>query len=540
MKFHKFSNNFILIESLILGILLSFFAYFIINPTFNSLEYNYPIFESIANFYKGSPGLQNDYFSSISSEWNAYYTFTKILYLLPEWSWKYLYASYWLLCIFIYSLAIRIAVSDIKDFKQRNFITISTLLIFLLSSRIEISLFGANVANFGAFIVGDNTLIYDFAQPQMLSSSLVMVFLLSYVFRPAMLETRRGMASAGLLLGICGLFHVHMYILGTSVIVYASLIWRSDAFKNVIIILLISACVSSFNFVPLLIQIISQDDAQGIFSYIDISGYFRHPHHLIPSLFSKPTWLLLMFFVALMFIALSVKTDEPLQTFITNVILPISVFFCLIGYVFVEIYQIQIIGKLQLYRILLLLKFFVVIYIVKQATLTNSKVLHFVFAMIFIASTSIYVFKNIGSDENVKNFESSRILLNIIEQEVPENKSIINFLPKDDKFISSVASIAKRAVFYDNQRFPFGSGYNEWFERYIINLNLQISEIEDIKTFGKLGDQLLAQLTFSEIQSIMDDLKLEYALLGKDVEIPPSILIAQVGERRLINIRDSN
>ena len=175
-----------------------------------------------------------------------------------------------------------------------------------------------------------------------------------------------------------------------------------------------------------------------------------------------------MFFVALA-IALSVETDEPLQIFITNVILPISVFFCLIGYIFVEIYQIQIVGKLQLYRILLLLKFFVVIYIVKQATLTNSKVLHYVFAMIFIASTSIYVFKNIGSDENVKNVESSRILLNIIEQEVPENKSIINFLPKDDKLVSSVASIAKRAVFFDNQRFPFGSGYNEWFERYIIN-----------------------------------------------------------------------
>ena len=75
MKFHKFSNNFILIESLILSILFKFLLTIINLPlTVWSITIQYL---KVLLFYKGSPGLQNDYFSSISSEWNAYYTLLK-------------------------------------------------------------------------------------------------------------------------------------------------------------------------------------------------------------------------------------------------------------------------------------------------------------------------------------------------------------------------------------------------------------------------------------------------------------------------------
>ena len=99
---------------------------------------------------------------------------------------------------------------------------------------------------------------------------------------------------------------------------------------------------------------ISGNTSSGLISnqeFVYLYGYLRHPHHIIPSHFPIQTWRSFIFLMASGILGIqssdSLHSEDKQRLFIVIVT---SLLTLLIGYIFVEIYPLALIAKLQLAR----------------------------------------------------------------------------------------------------------------------------------------------------------------------------------------------
>ncbi len=99
---------------------------------------------------------------------------------------------------------------------------------------------------------------------------------------------------------------------------------------------------------------ISGNTSSGLISnqeFIYLYGYLRHPHHIIPSHFPIQNWRSFIFLMASG--VLCIKSSDSLHSEDKQrllIVILTSLFTLLIGYIFVEIYPVALIAKLQLAR----------------------------------------------------------------------------------------------------------------------------------------------------------------------------------------------
>ena len=193
-------------------------AFLIINPEFIN-GFNYPIFETIALARQGSNHLLDDPFIAASLDWNSYQVFISVLTILDVGDWKYFYAFWYGISVIILASATYL-ISDVflkKQYgpnvnisaKKHLFLTtaVSLLSLIFIFSTHYFRPFG-----YGTIIPGDNAIVYNFAQPQMLATAFSFLLLgLDLSWHPKSRYAKSVIFT--LIIAVIWLIHLHMAIL---------------------------------------------------------------------------------------------------------------------------------------------------------------------------------------------------------------------------------------------------------------------------------------------------------------------------------------
>jgi hypothetical protein len=127
--------------------------------------------------------------------------------------------------------------------------------------------------------------------------------------------------------------------------------WKNKNFLRAILALITFGGLACFVFLPM---IISRNTNSGIISdseFIYLYGYLRQPHHIIPSAFAFSEWRnYICFIIAGILFIQSVDKLHSQDKHQLLIPIIISCLALLVGYIFVEIYPIALVAKLQLAR----------------------------------------------------------------------------------------------------------------------------------------------------------------------------------------------
>lgn len=114
---------------------------------------------------------------------------------------------------------------------------------------------------------------------------------------------------------------------------------------------LILGTMASLVYVPMTIAGHTGSESLSSAEFVYIYGHVRHPHHIIFSTFGWESWINLILFMVggllCINIADSLRAEDKIKL---SLVIGASAFALLLGYVFVEIYPIAFIAKLQLAR----------------------------------------------------------------------------------------------------------------------------------------------------------------------------------------------
>lgn len=111
--------------------------------------------------------------------------------------------------------------------------------------------------------------------------------------------------------------------------------------------------------------------------YTQILGYFRHPHHYIPSQFGLFGWVIFIsYFISLVYMIFVLRKSYSQFSIIVNLLLYLCLMM-IVGYVFVEIYPIKIVVTLIPYRSL------------------------WIFPLIYMGIYGLYIFKKLENRDNL-------------------------------------------------------------------------------------------------------------------------------------------
>lgn len=158
---------------------------------------------------------------------------------------------------------------------------------------------------------------------------------------------------AYLMFGLACLVHFLVGLL-PGLMMASLLILESFQRKNLhkaILPLFILIAFASLIYIPMLLTGTTSTGQLSSQEFVYLYGYLRVPHHIIPSAFPIQTWRNFIFFVIASI--LCIKTSDSLDSknkvnFV--ILIGTSLLALLIGYVFVEVYPISLVAKLQLAR----------------------------------------------------------------------------------------------------------------------------------------------------------------------------------------------
>ena len=310
---------------------------------------NYVIYQSLIRRYKDVTYLSNDWWLNVSEKINGYYGFTKFFSLFPLELIPILFYIIWIGSIVAYGW-IFIHISK-KLFNKNKYLLFGMIsfIIGVVSYRIPIK------PAWGLFALGDNDYLYSFLNPQTIG--------LVFGFISLFLLLDNKYIWSGISIGLSIIFHIntgqHFLIISFMI----ALFLKSIDFKQYLITVIFGFLVGTPNLLPIILdQLSTKEPSQ--YSFIMISGGFRHPHHLLPS-----TWPFIhyLFFFSLLVLAVLgyIKKDNKNsydQAFV--IILYSSAILLLCGWIFVEIVPIDFIGKSQLFRLTVILKIILIPYAV--------------------------------------------------------------------------------------------------------------------------------------------------------------------------------
>jgi hypothetical protein len=202
----------------------------------------------------------------------------------------------------------------------------------------------------------------EYLTPNALAFSLILLAL-SFVFS-------KKWVLAGLLLGLASLIHPlagpESALLFFSYAALEQLATNKFQWKKYSAFLIGAFIFAMFATLSLAPFFLNKSDGLDAKTFIGIYAHFRAPHHIIPSIFMHPAernlaikLLILLFFAWFAFV--KIKNKEQRFQYNILIYIIILVLLALAGYVFVEIYPVKIVVIAQTFRLLYLLKFFLLL-----------------------------------------------------------------------------------------------------------------------------------------------------------------------------------
>ncbi len=289
---------------------------------------------------KGDPSLfTRDLVMQSEKQFGSYSFFANALALLPE---RTLYV--WLYVLWLWSwigYALMFLWVHVKHFRST-----SPMLGCLAV------LVGMGLSNYwdqwGGFILGDNDLIYPFMRHQ----TLALVFGLAGIYAAWQFQP----IAAGVLIGLALNLHVNTGQHCLIVVAVSWLLFDRNHLRMHAVILVVAFLTALPTLWPLIHIVFFSDPTSVRNPFIIVSGYFRHPNHLIPSSWTLEMYLRYAVLLAAGSAAWWVKQDKNTFDYRLLALMWCPVAFVFIGYVFVELVPIDFVAKLQLSRMTLFTK----------------------------------------------------------------------------------------------------------------------------------------------------------------------------------------
>ncbi len=313
--------------------------------SFQVRGFNYMIYESLIARIQDPNALLGDYYVNVSIDLNGYFVYAHLLALVPMDTLPLVYFTVWIVVTVAIGWFIYCAIDRVFD-RHTAMIAAPIVLAFMLATY--------RWGRFGAFTLGDNALLTNFAQAQ--------VEALAFALFGFLLLIQNRWIWAGLLVGAATLFHLNT---GQ----HALLIWPIAALAAGIRLKHIAgfiaiALVVSLPYVGLaLADLIATLGQEPTFSYIESSGWFRHPHHLIPSTWAWEAYLRAGIFWVVGAIAYALKfPKKPIDHALLTLVIVSFVLFAG-AWIFVELIPIDFAAKTQLSRVTVLIKIVIAIYL---------------------------------------------------------------------------------------------------------------------------------------------------------------------------------
>ena len=333
------------------------------------------------------------------------------------------------------------------------------------------------------------------------------------------------------ILGLITIIHPQLGVLALSLIFISNILIKYKE-KEMILNEIISFLVYYFplGIIGLLPVIINSSNASD-FQIFETITYVRHPHHYCP--FSFPLFDYFKFFIvfSLFLIALSYNI-KPKNTSIhikILIIITLIIIYCLIGTIFVEIFPVLFIAKLQMFRLTPILILLMYIYIINffyqifvskildlfnninlfytkiKSSIYNNKNLTTLFiAIIILINITLIATVNYFPIANERTNTYSWIKNNTL------NNSLFLIPPTIEDFRLG----ANRAIVVDWKAFPFNDeSVLGWRER-----------IEDVSNFARPININRVQMGYntlneSRILSLKDKYKFDYVIMMKEFKL---------------------
>ncbi|MEQ9481857.1 DUF6798 domain-containing protein [Coleofasciculus sp. F4-SAH-05] len=127
--------------------------------------------------------------------------------------------------------------------------------------------------------------------------------------------------------------------------------WRTRQWLRTILAFSFFAVGAGLVYIPMLIQGTTSTDLLTNREFVELYGFIRIPHHIIPSAWSKSEWIQLILFYGAGIICLhKTRSLRPIHRFGLTVVVGIMFLSLLVNFIFVEIFPIATVAKLQFTR----------------------------------------------------------------------------------------------------------------------------------------------------------------------------------------------
>ena len=380
--------------------------------------------------------FNNDYYlqsTNISGPYNNFcFMFTHIpMKLIPSF-----FYGIWLSIIYYYLLWIYKYIKFYFNFNNKLYLPISIIVLTLHLATIK-------SYSWGGFLVGDNEFIYSMLKPQSLS---IILCLWSLLF----LNEKKYFISF-LLVGIGGLFHINT--LQHFLIIHFIYIFANHSFhRNYKTISLCFFSITPLFFLSAYPFIKAELFNLNLSNYIDISCFFRHPHHFIVSGWNKIEFIIFIFFILA---AIYCNRFNIIKDNLFKVLLILTIVLFIISYFSIEIFKVDLVAKFQFYRFPIYLKPFILIFVtVGIVRYFNYKNISFILLSIFILLIPLARGK-LGSVD--LNLPSNPRYLSINKTTDIDTIFIIPPLMNHNEITDFLLN-ARRSIYFDFSRYPFNKG----------------------------------------------------------------------------------
>lgn len=524
MRF-KVSKNYIEeISYFFLFTLIIYLAFLILDPKFSTF-YAYDWFETVAYAKIDSSLYVKDRFIQDTKIWTPYATLINILVATKSKFWPIIYLLGWLtsfVFLFLSSIIFLNAITKSKNQRLKNLIVLTSFVLFFVTNNF--------FYNYGGIIPGSTDIIYPFFNTQMLASS-ISIFSLCLFFFSSTKQIHKLIIFCLLNFIILNL-HIHIAIYN---ILFHFLFSNRERYlkvtKYTIISLILCAPlqINLFNFILIDLKAINLDHF-----LINYLGYFRQPHHLIPSKMNVFVWIyFLLFFIVFYYISLNKKNLNTFLITFNKKLIYLVIFVTFFGWFFVEIFTTNFFLKLQVYRIFIYFKFFGIIIIVnyliniffigkkknieKKSLNFKKKIIYGLASLLFIILSMNKFYKQHIETLNNKNQLGTWI------SKYTNTDSLIHLVD----YVPEIIIDSKRSIFWDRHRFPFSEkAGSDWINRFCQTTldKCQYKKKTDYFNLYKNNMNKLKKFSISDWKMVFKNTGCDYIVSNISHKIPGKII----------------
>lgn len=301
--------------------------------------------------YRDPSLFQSDLTMQSTQAVGGYNFFSRLFSIFPYAAIPQVFYFAWLACLGLIGWFFRRAFAEYFNSRHSLFLSCAGLVVLGLTYKWQ---------RYGGFILGDNDLTYNWFRHQSLAWALCLWALDAWL--------HRRWIAFGLLTGLVIDVHIntgqHLLLL---ILADWVLFGRAET-RRVLAGLALAALVASVTLAPIAWhELLHAPPARVEHGFTLVGGYFRHPHHFIPSTWSPVYYLQYAVFLVLGLACWLGKGPKTrIDRRLLNMVL-FSLLGLLAGYVFVEAIPVDLVTKTQFSRMTIFTKVIFLLYILNAA-----------------------------------------------------------------------------------------------------------------------------------------------------------------------------